>query len=86
MVLRNHSLPRSMLALFIKGEETMKTITIRNFALSNNKKQAFYQGKEIVDCGLSGEPRHYWVIVLDKKANMFETHTLYMAEPVQVII
>ena len=63
----------------------MKTQTIRNFALSQNKSKAFYKGKEIIDCGVSGQPRYYWVIVLNEKANMFETYELYMAEPIQVI-
>ena len=67
----------------------MKTMTIRNFVLSKNKKQAFYKGKEIIGCGVYGKPQYYWVdtklLPNERGVSLWETHILYMAEPIQII-
>jgi len=64
----------------------MKNMTIRNYALGKEKRQAFYQGKEIIDCGLLGRPRYYWIQVLDESKSIHpETIHLYMAEVIQVV-
>ena len=56
----------------------MKKMTIRNFVLSKNKRQAFYKGKEIINCGLMGKPKYYWI-----ELETGETIELYMAETIQ---
>ena len=61
----------------------MKKQGIRNFVLSINKKQAFYDGREIVECGHTGTLNTYWLTLLDINGDI---ETITVKRPAQVLV
>ncbi len=64
----------------------MKTMDLRNWVLSKNRKTGFdctgERGHQIVACGLMGEPNRYWIELEDgtRKTGLTRIHPVVTYE------
>ena len=62
----------------------MKTIELRNYVLFSTfrNRAGYYQGQEIVDCGLMGACNKYWIALNDgtKKTSLDRLERVQIAE------